>query len=157
MAKLNRDSFITIAATTALTLTTSGKLIRNFDYYKTGGQKFVTRKELVTLCKKNRMDVFGMANLMAQENSEMSPFLVATAGQIVDRFEEFHRKLLFFHPEDTIDIIPVIDDQRRFWSGITNVKFYDKSLQKELENKIPEELSFIENEVKKLPSSISTE
>lgn len=157
MAELNRDSLITIAATTALTLTTSRKLIRNFDYYKTGGQKFVTRKELLALCKKNRMDVFGMANLMAQDSSNMSPFLVATAGQIVDRFEEFHRKLLFFHPEDSIDIIPVIDEQRRYWSGITNEQFYDKNLQKELENEIPEKLSFIESEVKKLPVSISTE
>lgn len=157
MAKLNYDSWVTVAAASSLALTTAQKLVRNFDYYKGGGQAYISREELLTLCRKNRMDVFGMANLMGHKSSEMSPFLVSAAGQISDRFEELHRKLLFFHPNNTIHIIPLIDEQRRYWTGSTEQQFYGDQLQNDLENKIPEKLSSIEKGIKSLPEKVSTE
>ena len=156
MAELNRDSLITIAATTALTLTTSRKLIRNFKYYKSNDPEVISRNELLALCKKSRMDVFGMANLIAKNDPEMDPFLVSLAGRIFDQLEELHRKLLFFDPDQISDIIPVIDEQRRYWSELTDECFYSHHLLGDLENKVSGQLLAIDKMIRNLPESVST-
>lgn len=156
MAELNRETLVTIAATTALTLTTSRKLIRNFKYYKSSNREEVSRVELLALCKKSRMDVFGMVNLIANNDPEMDPFLISLAGRIFDQLEELHRKLLFFDPDHISEIIPLIDEQRRFWSDLTDEHFYCDHLLRDLENKVSGQMFKINKMIRNLPESVST-
>ena len=69
---------------------------------------------------------------------EHPAYFVALAGRISDRFEELHRKLLFFDPDDIEDAVKLIDHQRSFWKKSENPEFYDEHLLSALENRVPD-------------------
>lgn len=154
MAKLDNDSRLLqfAAATTAITLTTSRKLIRNFRYYKNRSDDRIEREELSSLCRYARQDAFGLQNLMINGADTDSPFLVSLAGEIYDRLEELHRKLLFFEADSITDIIPLVDEQRRFWKQLTQSDFYSDNLIRELEGPVPNTFETIEQLIHKLPA-----
>lgn len=153
MAKLERNELYDFtAAATALTLSTGRKLIRNFSYYRTEKSDRIYSEELHALCIGIRKDTFSLHNLMTSSEN-YSPFFVAIAGQISDRLEELHRKLLFFDPEEIIGLIRLIDGQRTFWNRATDPEFYDEILISHLEHDIPEKLLKIELELLRLPDS----
>ena len=151
MAKLNPLVSFSAAAS-ALTLSTSRKLIRNFNYYRSENDESIGRKNLQQLCKAIRRDSFGLHNLIENE-PDHSAFFVALARQIDDQLEELHRKILFFDAEDISEIIPLIDVQRSFWSNHMNPDFYDSELVTILEHRFPASLYEIENQLHRLPES----
>src|SRR5690625_7487952 len=57
--------------------------------------------------------VYTLHNLMEKEDEEEAPFYVSIAGTINDAFEEVHRNVLFYEPDEIIPIIPEIDEQRK--------------------------------------------
>lgn len=140
------------AAASALTLSTGRKLIRNFNYYRSGELSRVTRAELIAICRDIRKDAFSLHNLM-ENREEYAPFFVALAGQISDRYEELHRKLLYFDPDLITEAIRLIDRQRSFWKKSDNPGFYSVELVQLLEHFIPDMLLKIESELKRLPVS----
>jgi hypothetical protein len=153
MAELERDELYEFtAAATALTLSTGRKLIRNFSYYRTIKSDRVYRDELFELCINIRSDAFSLHNLITNTDTR-SPFFVALAGRIGDRFEELHRKLLFFDPALISEMISPIDRQRTFWTRAADPGFYDIDLVAALEHELPEMLFKIELELKRLPDT----
>ena len=156
MAKIDSEHLIELtAAAAAATLTTSRKFIRNYNYYKkrAGQPEIIFKKELLSLCHKIRLDLFGLQNLLEDETKHRSPFVVTLASQINDALEELHRKILFFEPEQIETVIPMIDRQRQFWSRYTDEQFYSEQLSSDIEHSISSEILKIQSEVQKLPKS----
>lgn len=155
MAKLEPTSLLTFsAAASALTLSTSRKLIRNFRYYRNTETEIVKRDALIKLCLNIRQDSFGLQNLV--ESDEQYPvFFVALARQISDQLEDLHRNILFFEASQITEIIKLIDQQRIFWCNHTDPNFYNFELINTLEHKIPATLYRIETLIKRLPDSVS--
>lgn len=158
MAQLkNSNSSIQFAAAaSAVTLTTSRKLARNFRYYKSSDPGLVSRDDLVILCREARSEAFSMHNLITKDERNRSPFLVSLAGQIFDQLEELHRKLLFFDAELISQIIPIVDQQRSFWKYLTNPEFYSQDLIHNLEHNIPRKFTKIESLIEQLPASANS-
>jgi hypothetical protein len=155
MAKLDTGFTLRFAAAaSALTLTTSRKLIRNFSYYRSDEPDTIYSTDLVLLCRKIRKKSFSLYNLM-EHDPESSPFFVSLAGDINELLEELHRSLLFFEGDRISEIIPIIDQQRDFWSGLTNTDFYSETLLKALETEIPDALQETETKLLLLPESAS--
>lgn len=155
MAKLEPSSLLTFsAAASALTLSTSRKLIRNFKYYRSDAPDMISRDNLIKLCRNIRQDAFGLQNLM--ENEENYPeFFVALARQIDDQLEELHRKILFFSASQIEEVVPLIDQQRSYWNNLTNPDFYSSVLIESLEHEIPSAIKRIETLIMRLPNSVS--
>ncbi|MDX1591567.1 MAG: hypothetical protein R3283_06380, partial [Balneolaceae bacterium] len=137
------------AAAIALTLITGRKLIRNFRYYRSSEPDRIYREELIALCIAIRKDAFSLHNLMCR-TEEHPAYFVALAGRISDRFEELHRKLLFFDPDDIEDAVKLIDSQRAFWKKSENPEFYDGHLLSTLENRVPDLMLKTEKYLKQL-------
>jgi hypothetical protein len=155
MAKLDTGFTLRFAAAaSALTLTTSRKLIRNFSYYRSDEPDTIYSTDLVLLCRKIRKKSSSLYNLM-EHDPESSPFFVSLAGEINELLEELHRSLLFFEGDRISEIIPIIDQQRDFWSGLTNTDFYSETLLKALETEIPDALQETETKLLLLPESAS--
>jgi hypothetical protein len=155
MAELNSEPLQLAAAVTAITLISGRKLARNFVYYRSEKQpgEYVFRNELLILCRRIRMEMFGMHNLMENREKRFSPYLVAMAGEINDCFEELHRKLLFFDTSVISEIIPDIDRQRLIWKQYTDELFYNENLNLNLETSFPDAMKAIESGISKLPVS----
>ena len=156
MAKLDPEDLIEFtAAAAAATLTTSRKFIRNYNYYKQqAGQPEVIRKsDLLMLCHKIRLDLFGLQNLLEDKTKHRSPFVVTLASQINDALEELHRKILFFEPDQIESIIPIIDRQRQFWSRYTDEQFYNEQLSSDIEHSVSSDVLNIQSLIQKLPES----
>lgn len=155
MAELDSEPLQFAAAVSAIMLTSGRKLSRNFAYYRSGRfpAEFVYRNEMVLICHKIRMDMFGMHNLMLNPEKSCTPFLVAIAGEINDSFEELHRKILFFDSSIITGIIPEIDKQRSLWKHYTDEHFYGENLNNILESQIPESIKTIEAGIRQLPLS----
>lgn len=158
MAQLKKpnSSIHFAAAASAVTLTTSRKLVRNFRYYKSSDPGIVSRDELILLCREARSEAFSMHNVMTTDEIDRSPFLVSLAGQIFDQLEELHRKLLFFDAESISQIIPHVDRQRSFWKNLTNPEFYSQDLIHNLEHSIPRKFTKIESLIEQLPASVNS-
>lgn len=158
MAQLKKpnSSIQFAAAASAVTLTTSRKLARNFRYYKSSAPGIVSRDELIFLCREARSEAFSMHNLITKDEMNRSPFLVSLAGQIFDQLEELHRKLLFFDVESISQIIPLVDQQRSFWKNLTNPEFYSQDLIYNLEHSIPRKFTKIESLIEQLPASANS-
>ena len=155
MAQLEEKDLLRFAAaTSAITLTTSRKLLRNYRYYRDNSVESVSRNELLHLCRMIRKDAYGLHNLMVTE-PDFFPFFVALAGQINDRLEEMHRKLLFFDSDMIEELIPLLDRQRAFWAGLTDEDFYGEKLISSLEHEIPKTLYRTELLIKRLPQSVT--
>lgn len=142
------------AATSALTLTTSRKLIRNFRYYRNDEPGSISSRDLAKLCRDTRRNAFSLNNLM-EHDPDSSPFFVSLAGEINDQLEELHRKLLFFDPDQISEIVPLIDRQRTFWNRLAEEDFYNRELLGSLENEIPNILTEIEHKITLLPEKVS--
>lgn len=153
MAKLDTGFTLRFAAAaSALTITTSRKLIRNFSYYRSDKPDTIYSMDLILLCRTIRKKAFSLYNLMGHD-PESSPFFVSLAGEINDLLEELHRNILFFEGDRISEIIPIIDRQRDFWSGLTDEDFYSETLLKALEIEIPDALQETEKKLLLLPDS----
>lgn len=156
MAKLDPEDLIEFtAAAAAATLTTSRKFIRNYNYYKqqAGQPEIIHKSDLLVLCHKMRLDLFGLQNLLEDETKHRSPFVVTLASQVNDALEELHRKILFFEPEQIESIIPIIDRQRQFWGRYTDEQFYSKQLSSDIEHFVSTDVLNIQSLIQKLPES----
>lgn len=152
MAELSSKALANFtAASSALILTQSLRLLRNYRYYNNLSDDRISRDKLVVKVRDVRTLSFALQNLMGRDEPDEAPFFVAIAGGINDLLEEIHRKLLFFDADDIVDIIPLVDQQRKFWADFNEVDFYDSSLIKELDNSIPETLIRIEKNLIGLP------
>lgn len=152
MAELSSKALANFtAATSALILTESLRLIRNYKYYNNISEDTVSRDYLIKKVKILRKLTFTLQNLMSKGEPEEAPFFVSIAGEINDGLEEIHRKLLFYDAELIVDIIPMIDQQRKFWKNFTDTEFYDSNLIKKLDHSIPETLFSIEKNLLGLP------
>lgn len=152
MAELSSKALANFtAASSALILTQSLRLIRNYRYYNNLSDDTASRDKLVAKVREARKLSFTLQNLMSRDEPDEAPFFVAIAGGINDLLEEVHRKLLFFDADDIVDIIPLIDQQRKFWADFNEADFYDSTLTLKLDNSVPETLIKIEKNVIGLP------
>ncbi|MDX1641985.1 MAG: hypothetical protein R3220_09830 [Balneolaceae bacterium] len=152
MAELSSKALANFtAASSALILTESLRLVRNYRYYNNLSVDRVARDRLIKKVRNMRRLAFSLQNLMSRGEPDEAPFYVSVAGGINDILEELHRKLLFFDAEDIVDIVPLIDQQRKFWADFTEVDFYDSSIMNELEHSIPKKLIKIEKLLLGLP------
>ena len=153
MAQINSQLAQFTAATAAVTLSSGQKLSRNFKYYRAGNgdSTEVTRDELLLICHNIRMDMFGMHNLLIDEEMQQSPFLVSLACAVFDGFENLHRKILFFDAGRIENVIPEIDMQRAFWSGYTEPSFYNIELTDRLEHALPFSMKVISKQIEQFP------
>lgn len=152
MAELSSKALANLtAASSALILTESLRLVRNYRYYNNLSNDRISRDKIVAKVRDARKLSFALQNLMSRDEPDEAPFFVAIAGAINDLLEEIHRKLLFFDADDIVDIIPLVDQQRTFWAEFNEVNFYDSSLIRELDNSVPEKLIQIEKNVLGLP------
>lgn len=153
MAELSSKALANFtAATSALILTESLRLVRNYRYYNNISEDKVTREHLIQKVRNVRKLTFTLENLMTKNEPEEAPFFVSIAGCINDMLEEIHRKILFYDADLIVDIIPLIDQQRNFWSDFTDTEFYDSRLLRELDHSIPETLLIIEKNLIGLPT-----
>lgn len=139
------------AATSALILTESLRLVRNYKYYNNLAEDTASRENLIKNVRSVRKLTFALHNLMSKDQPEEAPFFVTIAGSINDRLEEIHRKVLFYDADQIVHIIPKIDQQRTFWKDFTDSEFYGSHLLHELDHKIPEVLLSIEKNLVGLP------
>lgn len=152
MAELSSNALANFtAASSALVLTQSMRLLRNYRYYNNLSENRVSRDELLAKVREARKLAFTLQNLMSRNEQEEAPFFVSVAGRINDVLEEIHRKLLFFKAQDIVEIIPMVDRQRTFWEKFNRVDFYDSLLIQELDNSVPETLLKIEKKIIGLP------
>lgn len=152
MAELSSKALANFtAATSALILTESLRLVRNYKYYNNLAEDRASRDQLIQKVHNIRKLAFTLENLVSKNEPEEAPFLVSISGCINDMFEEIHRKILFYDAELIVDIIPMIDKQRKFWKDFTDTKFYDSHLLKELDRHIPKTLLSIEKNLIGLP------
>lgn len=153
MAELSSKTLANFtAATSALILTESLRLVRNYRYYNNISEDSVTREQLIKKIRDVRKLTFTLENLMTKNEPEEAPFFVSIAGCINDILEEVHRKILFYDADLIVDIIPHIDQQRNFWGDFTETEFYDSHLLRELDHSIPETLLAIEKNLIGLPT-----
>ncbi|MEX2456384.1 MAG: hypothetical protein WD381_03680, partial [Balneolaceae bacterium] len=101
----------------------------------------IKREDLQRIFAQIRHEIYTLQNLFLNEEDTVSssPFKVMLAKNILDRFEELHRNLLFFDVDTIQSIIPVIDRQRRFWQQSTEVEFYDERLLQKLETTVEQD------------------
>jgi len=155
MAKLNPDSDAKkiAAATTIMSLGTGQRLARNFNYYKQSDDDLVTKHQLQSLLLKIRRNTYNLENLYLHKeaSADNGVFKVMLAKNILDQFEEFHRKVLFFDPEIIQHVIPIIDRQRSFWKQSEEISFYSNDLPEKLEYDVSDDLLEIGTLLKELP------
>lgn len=152
MAELSSKALANFsAATSALILTESLRLVRNYKYYNNKAEDTVSRNQLLRNIRNARKLAFTLQNLMSKNESEESPFYVSISGVINDLLEEIHRKILFYDADLIVEIIPIIDQQRTFWENFHQTEFYSSSLMKKLDHSIPEAFLKIEKKVIGLP------
>ncbi|HLR89631.1 MAG TPA: hypothetical protein VK040_01625 [Balneolaceae bacterium] len=152
MAQLSRKALFNLtAASTSMMLVESLRLIRNYRYYNNIPGNSITRASLLEQIRYIQSLAYTLHNLMEKEDEEEAPFYVSIAGTINDAFEEVHRNVLFYEPDEIIPIIPEIDEQRRFWSGFCDTGFYNDDLVQKLEDTIPDKLRSLEKGLEKLP------
>lgn len=155
MAQLSNKALLNFsAATSALVLTESLRLIRNYRYYNNLDDGTISRDRIVDLVRDAKTLGFSLQNLMSKAEPDEAPFYVSIAAAIYDRLENIHRNLLFFDAGDIVDIIPLVDRQRAFWQHFNDVHFYEADLIYELEHSVPETLQKIEKKVIGLPQIV---
>lgn len=156
MAELSSKALANFsAATSALIITESLRLVRNYKYYNNLAEDEASRDQLIEQVRNVRKLSFTLHNLMCKNEPEEGPFFVSVAGVINDSLEEVHRKILFYDADLIVDIIPLIDQQRNFWEDFTETEFYDSHLLKKLDHSIPKTLFTIEKKLLGLPSFAS--
>ena len=156
MAELNESALQNFtAATAALTLTQCLRLSRNNRYYSSDRVQVVERDKILQKVLEIRRLAFILHNIIAYANSDHSPFYVSIAGRIHDNLEEIHRKILFFEADCIREMIPLIDEQRRFWKDLHAVEFYGEDLLARLDHNIPETLSELYEMIEDLPRTAS--
>lgn len=152
MAELNQRALLNFAAaSSAMVLVESLRLIRNYKYYNNISESTITRDSLIEQIRYIRSLAFTLHNLMENEDEDEAPFYVSLAGTINDTFEEIHRNILFFDSDDIVSIIPEIDKQRSFWAGFSESEFYNDQLIQDLEDNLPKKIVSLEKKIEKLP------
>lgn len=152
MVQLSRKALFNFAAaSSSMMLVESLRLIRNYRYYNNIPGNSITRSSLLEQIRFTQSLVFTLHNLMEKGDEEEAPFYVSIAGTINDVFEEVHRNILFYEPDEIVSIILEIDEQRRFWAGFCDTGFYNDQLVQKLEDTFPEKLRSLEKKIEKLP------
>lgn len=155
MAELNQNNSALsfAAAVTAMSLGTGKRLIRNFSYYKQTQTETISRQTCLNISAELRFNVFSLQNLYLDDTQEDSggSFKVLLAKQIQDNLEELHRKILFFEPDDIIEIITALDLLRAFWSDSSDPGFYEHDLSIRIDKQVLPLLSDLQQLFKKLP------
>lgn len=154
MAELNDRVEKFAAATLTLTLSQTLRLSRNFRYYRQQESESVYRSDLLQQADRIKTLGFVLQNLICGKDFvEYIPFFVSTAGQIHDLFEELHRLLLFFEAEKIEPLIPIVDEERKFWKERHQTDFYDKDLVIRLEHDFPKNMKWLRKKIDELPES----
>lgn len=155
MAQLNPETFELTAALSAISLTTAVRLKRNFINYrlKRDEHRTISRDELLELCSQLSFNSYSLVNLLESPDFSTSPFLISTANRINDLLEELHRKILCFDPDDSVNIIRLMDQLRRKWQNYLMPEFYDQKLIFYLNRKHPETLMNLRKQIHNLPPS----
>jgi len=160
MAELNQNNSALsfAAAVTAMSLGTGKRLIRNFSYYKQTCSETISRQTCINICSELRFNVFSLQNLYLDDTHTDShgSFKVLIAKQIQDNLEELHRKILFFEPDDIIEIVSALDSLRTFWSDSSDPGFYEDELPLRIDNQILPLLSIIQKNLKTLPETTNS-
>lgn len=152
MAELSSKALANFsAATSALILTESLRLVRNYKYYNNLAEDEASRDQLIEQVQNVRKLTFTLHNLMSKNEPEEAPFFISIAGVINDLLENIHRKILFYDADLIVNIIPMIDQQRNFWKDFTDSEFYNSHLLHELDHSIPKTLLKIEKNLLGLP------
>lgn len=153
MAKLNQNESVLpfAAAVTAMSLGTGKRLMRNFSYYNQTETETVSRQICLDIYREIRFNVFSLQNLYLDDthSSSHNSFKVIISKQIQDNLEELHRKVLFFEPDQIVELIPVLDQLRAFWANSFKPEFYHENLSIQLDEQVvpllPEINQFLQN------------
>jgi len=158
MAKLNSPAIELAAEVSAATLTTSRRLSRNFNYYRSNSlnEQCFNRDSLLNVCNTLRMDLFGLQNLFLDDAETPTPFMVTLAGDVHDSLENLHRNLLFYDAEHIEALIPEIDRERSFWSSFTNHHFYDEGISEHIDSNTLPAISRIKQKLLTFPTRPKT-
>lgn len=153
MAKLNQNESALpfAAAVTAMSLGTGKRLMRNFSYYNQTEAETVSRQSCLDIYREFRFNVFSLQNLYLDDaqSSSHDSFKVMISKQIQDNLEDLHRKVLFFKPDQIVELIPVLDQLRAFWANSCESEFYHENLSIQLDEQVvpilPEINQFLQN------------
>lgn len=137
-----------------MTLSVSVRCARDSKYYRSGEQTVIERDSLLKVCNRLYHYCYTLQNLMGGfESSSVYPFLFVTGRNIHDDLETLHRDLLFFEPDDIIDIIPLIDKERKRWNSYNQVSFYTETLTEKLDGEFPAFIKKLNTNLRKLPQT----
>jgi len=135
-----------------MTLSVSLRCARDFRYYRSQKPVIIEREDLEKLCHQIRQNLFSLQNIMIKEiTHSLYPFLFLLGRAIHDDLETLHRDLLFFQADDLVEIIPLIDIERKRWHSYNQADFYDVELISQLDHQIPYNLDKILTHIRRLP------
>lgn len=142
------------AVATLMTLSVSVRCARDFRYYRTGANTLIKRKNLLKICTRLKHHTYSLQNLMTgRKFPSVYPFMFLIGRNIHDNLETLHRDLLFFKAEDIVDIIPIIDVERKRWSCYNRASFYDETLVEQLDYEIPAIIEKLDTNLRCLPET----
>lgn len=137
-----------------MTLSVSVRCARDFKYYRSGEQTVIDLDNLLKICSRLYHHGYSLQNLMtAPESPSVYPFLFLIGRNIHDDLETLHRDLLFFEPDDIVDIIPLIDDERKRWKSYNRASYYSETLVEKLDHEFPVFIEKLDSELHKLPQA----
>jgi hypothetical protein len=150
--KQSEENLSWAAAATLMTLSVSLRCARDFRYYRSKKSEIIERDDLEKLCDQIRLNLFSLQNVMIQEiTPSLYPFLFLLGRTIHDDLETLHRDLLFFQADDLVEIIPLIDTERKRWNFYNQADFYNEELISQLDHQIPYNLDYILTHIRRLP------
>lgn len=133
MAQINEDSAnhsestdlksLLWSASHLLTIGLVSRFFRNYNRYKETTYSHPDKIVLKQLCRQISHKLHAYRGILSASESSESPHY-QTAGlliqqQLHDAYEDLHHRLLYLDAELIADIIPLIDEQMRFWKPQT--------------------------------------
>jgi len=134
MAQINEDSAnhsesndlktLLWSASHLLTIGLVSRFFRNYNRYKETTYSHPDKKALEQLCRQISHKLHAYRGILSASEASESPHY-QTAGlllqqQIYDTYEDLHHRLLYLDANLIADIIPLIDEQMRFWEPQTD-------------------------------------
>lgn len=134
-----------------MTLSVSLRCAHDFQYYRSQSTETPAIQKLEKTVKRLISNTESLHNLLTQlDEPEARPFHYILGRTIHNDLETLHRDLLFFDADQIIDIIPLIDSERRFWREYNMDRFYNPGLIRRLGHEIPAVLKQIRHGISHL-------
>ena len=152
MAKLDMESESRIISTAAtlLTLEIGQRFRRHYRQYRSETVDSISRDELVEISERIESLSYSLHNILSSSGYAL-PFMMVLSRKISDHFDQLHSRLLLFDADHIYSLIPLIDEQRKFWRASDKESFYSPYLNEHLEHAFSSEMSLIKKKIAALP------